>query len=117
MTPSQELGYKVKDKFKVTGNISDHQFPIGEIVSLKEDDGSTIPGFVDDKGNAWYLDIYAEVEPLAEPAVKPKDGLRIQVKKVKGGFILDVDHELSIHTTATEIGNHLRSLIGGLSID
>lgn len=42
MTPCQELGYKVGDKFIA---LEDSLFTVGSIVTLHRDDGSTVPLF------------------------------------------------------------------------
>ena len=68
MTPCEELGYKVGDKFEVIG---DHgYFPINSIVTLWRDDGSECPLFKrgDDE---WYssLDRVRPLNSTKEPAM------------------------------------------------
>lgn len=54
MTPCEELGYKVGDKFKVTrGSDKENVFSVGSIISLKKDDGSKIPLFTLEQGRHY----------------------------------------------------------------
>lgn len=53
MTPCEELGYKVGDKFEV---ISHHAFKKGQVVTLHEDDGTECPLFAGDGGGAGVFD-------------------------------------------------------------
>jgi len=62
MTPCEKLGYKVGDEFEVA-EVDGRYFDGGEIVTLKKDDGSSIPLFsngIDD----WYMSIHKDVKHI-----------------------------------------------------
>lgn len=55
MTPCENLGYKVGDRFMVVK--SNPWFKIGVVLTLYKDDGSDNPSFETDKGGRWYLSL------------------------------------------------------------
>ena len=62
MTPCEKLGYKAGDEFEVV-EVDGRYFSEGEAVTLKKDDGSSIPLFsngIDD----WYMSIHKDVKPI-----------------------------------------------------
>ena len=62
MTPCEELGYKVGDKFEVI--VAGHyRFPKGSVIKLERDDGSDCPFFADDDNIGICVQLYI-VKPL-----------------------------------------------------
>jgi len=62
MTPCERLGYKVGDDFEVI-EVDGRYFSEGEAVTLKKDDGSSIPLFSNGIYD-WYMSIHKDVKPI-----------------------------------------------------
>jgi hypothetical protein len=87
MTPCEELGYKVGDKFRVIGNPRGN-FAIGSIIELARDDGSTMPpfrGLWDGRRRTLYMPLH-EVSPV-EPVSCEEDGMKVDSEKAMLGLI------------------------------
>ena len=98
LTPAQELGYKIGDKFVVTQGCT---YPKGSIITLHRDDGSTCPLFsgegthfrcVEDPDGGKnlpgaYVMLY-KVEPYVEPVVEtvPDETVEAVFSHYKGIF-------------------------------
>lgn len=67
MTPCEKLGYKVGDRFEVIGH---HSFKKGDVVTLREDDGSECPAFTGEngslvtKGVTWSFARLSDLNPV-----------------------------------------------------
>lgn len=68
---AEQLGYKVGDKFLVVSGFDEPPFPVGDIVTLIEDDGSLVPLFRrDSDGECHWMELI-RVEPYTPtPAEK-----------------------------------------------
>lgn len=69
MTPFEKLGYKVGDKFVVTGAVLSLSATAGDIVTFNEDDGSSCPYFKSADGGIVCLRS-CEIIPLVTEAEK-----------------------------------------------
>lgn len=74
MTPCEELGYKVGDKFEA---ISDgYAYKVGTIVTLDKDDGTDVPYFRDCEGDVLPMCL-SRLAPLKKAPIKPEDEVTI----------------------------------------
>lgn len=75
MTPCEELGYKIGDRFVVVSP-SDY-FSIGDIVTLHHDDGTTAPKFTDEHGMSVYelLTVFEKIVDEAPTAEHPLESV------------------------------------------
>lgn len=80
MTPCEEKGYKVGDKFIVNNNAEQgnhYGFRKGDIVTLRKDDGSSCPNFYSDKADDDnYLYLF-EVDKL--PLLQPSNDTKLTI--------------------------------------
>lgn len=55
MTPFEAKGWKSTDKFRVVESTG--RFKADEIVTLRKDDNSSSPSFVNDDGDYWFVEL------------------------------------------------------------
>lgn len=65
---ASELGFKVGDKFRVV--VGDEYYKKGDIVTLTEDDDSSVPKFKRGNDNQEWYEKLSSLEPLQEPPKK-----------------------------------------------
>lgn len=71
MSPAQKAGVVVGQEYVVTAG-GTHRFSIGEVVTLKRDDRSTMPLFENAEGKSWYVSLHS-IAP--RPETGPKAGV------------------------------------------
>lgn len=71
MTPAQKAGVVVGQEYVVTAG-GTHRFTVGETVTLKRDDTSSMPLFENADGTSWYVPLHA-IAP--RPETGPKAGV------------------------------------------
>lgn len=77
MTPCEKLGYKVGDRFEVTGNGVTDPIKVGDIITLYRDDGSVAPFFQRD-GEEFDHDcaFFSSLRPLKPQTEAEKRGAK-----------------------------------------
>lgn len=82
MTPAQQLGYKVGDKFKVVsteGTVLGF-YEIGQTVVLQLDDGSDCPMFkIEDTRKSVFV-LLSDLVPLEDNAKKQTNDLEFKIR-------------------------------------
>ena len=71
---------KIGDQFKMIGRSS--SFELGEIITLKEDDGTNCPHFWKADKSDWHYMNFSKLEPYAK-TVREKLGIDVSKLKIK----------------------------------
>ena len=82
MTPAQQLGYKVGDKFKVvsTEGTALGFYEIGQTVVLEYDEGSVRPMFkIEDTGEFIFV-LLSDIIPLEDNTKKQTNDLEFKIR-------------------------------------
>ncbi|UCQ36410.1 hypothetical protein AABD69_09110 [Edwardsiella piscicida] len=99
-TPCEKLGYKVGDKFVVVGQAGGSRADVGDIITLKYDDGSNVPHFTKQGDNWTYCPLLEDIVKLDsdgwakwERIDRLPKGVAIDMMAANGRIVRDCRHE------------------------
>lgn len=87
LTPAQQKGFEIGKLYRVFQNSPDCSYyqKVGQVVKFNYDDGSSCPGFIDEKNDSFYIYL-SDLEPYEQPTttkqkLSPQELLLMYVKQ------------------------------------